>query len=593
MKIRKMIAAVTAVGCVLACTSCAADNPWGQIASGEDPDHIEISLPEMAGETEATELPVETEPVQTTAEPNGETYILYTSDVHCGVDAGFGYAGLAQIRDDLEEQGYQVILVDDGDFLQGAPIGSVDQGESIIEIMNQVGYDIVIPGNHDFDYGVDRLLELASESDFEYLSCNFTHEDELVFAPYTIVNANGIDIAFVGVTTPMTISTVRPAYFQNEDGEYVYGFMEEDQTGEAVYEAVQNAVDEAREEGADLVYLMAHLGNSAVCSPWTYADVLSNTTGIDVCLDGHSHDDDQVVMLNADGEEVTRSAVGYRMDCIGYSHIDAEGTIIETGIWTWTNTESAADLLNITNDTSAFIEEIMAQYEDALNVVIGTSSVNLTVYDPNVEDDAGNPIRMVRRAETNLGDFCADAMRDQSGADIALLTGGSVRTDVGLGDVTYGDLADVFPFGDDLVIVEMTGQQILDALEWGARALPDEAGAFLQVSGLSYEVDVSIESGCVTDEDNCLQSIEGDRRVSNVMVGDDPIDEDATYTVCIQNYLIDKGDGFTMFAEGEIINDSVILDLQALINYLTETLGGQIGEQYADPYGQGRIVINE
>ena len=384
----------------------------------------------------------------------------------------------------------------------------------------------------------------------------------------------------------MTISTVRPAYFQNEDGEYVYGFMEEDQTGEAVYEAVQSAVDEAREEGADLVYLMAHLGNSDVCSPWTYADVLSNTTGIDVCLDGHSHDDDQVVMLNADGEEVTRSAVGYRMDCIGYSHISAEGENIDLSV-------NVLDVIYPGIQTSVFIEEIMAQYEDTLNVVIGASTVNLTIYDPNVEDDAGNPIRMVRRAETNLGDFCADAMRDQSGADIALLTGGSVRTDVGLGDVTYGDLADVFPFGDDLVIVEMTGQQILDALEWGARALPDEAGAFLQVSGLSYEVDVSIESGCVTDEDNCLQSIVGDRRVSNVMVGDDPIDEDATYTVCIQDYLIDKGDGFTMFAESEIINDSVILDLQALIDYLTETLGGQIGEQYADPYGQGRIVINE
>lgn len=586
------MAAFTAVSILFACASCAADNPWGQIPSGQDPDHIEISLPEMAAETEET-VPVETEPVVTTAAPNGETYILFTSDVHCGVDAGFGYAGLAQIRDDLEAQGYQVILVDDGDFLQGAPIGSVDQGESIIEIMNQVGYDIVIPGNHDFDYGVDRLLELVSESDFEYLSCNFTHEDELVFAPYTIVNANGIDIAFVGVTTPKTISTVRPAFFQDDDGEYIYGFMEEDQTGEAVYEAVQNAVDEAREEGADLVYLMAHLGNQGVCSPWTYADVLSNTTGIDVCLDGHSHDDEQVVMLNADGEEVTRSAVGYRMDCIGYSHIGADGEIIETGIWTWSNTESAPDLLNITNDTSVFIEEIMAQYEDSLNVVIGTSSVNLTINDPNVEDEEGNPVRMVRRAETNLGDFCADAMRDQSGADIALLTGGSVRTDVGLGDVTYGDLADVFPFGDDLVIVEMTGQQILDALEWGARALPDEAGAFLQVSGLSYEVDVSVESGCVSDEDNCLQSIVGDRRVSNVMVGDDPIDEDATYTVCIQDYLIDEGDGFTMFAEGEIINDSVILDLQALINYLTETLGGEIGEQYADPYGQGRIVINE
>ena len=592
MKIRKMIAAVTAVGCVLACTSCATDNPWGQIASGEDPDHIEISLPEMAEETEATELPVETEPVQTTAEPNGETYILYTSDVHCGVDAGFGYAGLVQIRDELEAQGYQVILVDDGDFIQGAPIGAITTGEAIIDIMNAVGYDVVIPGNHEFDYGTDRFFELVQMSDFEYISCNFTHEDELVFAPYTIISEGDLDIAFVGVTTPMTISTVRPAYFQNEDGEYVYGFME-DETGEAVYEAVQNAVDEARDNGADLVYLMAHLGNDPACSPWTYSDVLSHTTGIDVCLDGHSHDDQQVVMFNADEQDVTRSAVGYRMDCIGYSHIGADGQILETGIWTWSNTQSAPDLLNITNDITELIDQETASFEDQLDEVIGSTSVTLTINDPNAEDDEGNPVRMVRSAETNLGDFCADAMRDQSGADIALLTGGSVRTDVEAGDVTYGDLMNVFPFGDNLMTVQMTGQQILDALEWGARALPEENGGFLQVSGLSYEVDMSVETGCVADDNNCLQSIEGDRRVSNVMVGDDPIDEDAVYTVCIQSYVYQLGDGYTMFAESNVINNSVILDLQALINYLTDTLGGQIGEQYSDPYGQGRIVINE
>ena len=592
MKIRKMIAAVTAVGCVLACTSCAADNPWGQIASGEDPDHIEISLPEMAEETEATELPVETEPVQTTAEPNGETYILYTSDVHCGVDAGFGYAGLVQIRDELEAQGYQVILVDDGDFIQGAPIGAITTGEAIIDIMNAVGYDVVIPGNHEFDYGTDRFFELVQMSDFEYISCNFTHEDELVFAPYTIISEGDLDIAFVGVTTPMTISTVRPAYFQNEDGEYVYGFME-DETGEAVYEAVQNAVDEARDNGADLVYLMAHLGNDPACSPWTYSDVLSHTTGIDVCLDGHSHDDQQVVMFNADEQDVTRSAVGYRMDCIGYSHIGADGEILETGIWTWSNTQSAPDLLNISNDITELIDQETASFEDQLDEVIGSTSVTLTINDPNAEDDEGNPVRMVRSAETNLGDFCADAMRDQSGADIALLTGGSVRTDVEAGDVTYGDLMNVFPFGDNLMTVQMTGQQILDALEWGARALPEENGGFLQVSGLSYEIDASVESGCVADDNNCLQSIEGDRRVSNVMVGDDPIDEDAVYTVCIQSYVYQLGDGYTMFAESNVINNSVILDLQALINYLTDTLGGDIGEQYSDPYGQGRIVINE
>ena len=586
------MAALMAVGCFLACTACAADNPWGPASSGEDPDHIEISLPDMAEESAATETAVETEPAPAAAEPNGETYILYTSDVHCGVDAGFGYAGLVQIRDELVSQGYQVILVDDGDFIQGAPIGAITTGEAIIDIMNAVGYDVVIPGNHEFDYGTDRFFELVQMSDFEYISCNFTHEDELVFAPYTIISEGDLDIAFVGVTTPMTISTVRPAFFQNEDGEYVYGFME-DETGEAVYTAVQNAVDEARAAGADLVYLMAHLGNDPACSPWTYSDVLSHTTGIDVCLDGHSHDDQQVVMYNADEQDVTRSAVGYRMDCVGYSHIGADGEILETGIWTWTNTQSAPDLLNITNDISELIDQETASFEDSLNEVIGSSSVTLTINDPNVEDDEGNPVRIVRRAETNLGDFCADAMRDQSGADIALLTGGSVRTDVEAGDVTYGDLMNVFPFGDNLMIVQMSGLQILDALEWGARALPDENGGFLQVSGLTYEVDVSVESGCVADENNCLQSISGERRVSNVMIGDDPIDEDAFYTVCIQSYVYQLGDGYTMFADSDVVNNSVILDLQALINYLTDTLGGEIGEQYSDPYGQGRIVINE
>ena len=595
MKIRKISAAVTAVACLWACASCFADNLWEPDASGENVDNIEISLPDMTEETEPAEETEETEATEAVpeqAEPNGETYILFTSDVHCGVDTGFGYAGLDQIRDELEASGYRVVLVDDGDFVQGAPIGAVTQGSAIIDIMNEVGYDVVVPGNHEFDYGIDRFFELVEMSDFEYISCNFTHEDELVFAPYTIISDGDLDIAFVGVTTPMTISMVNPTVFRDEDGEFVYGFMEDD-TGEEVYEAVQNAVDEAREEGADLVYLIAHLGNQDSCSPWTYADVLSHTTGIDVCLDGHSHDTDQVVMQNADGQDVTRSAVGYRMDCIGYSHIGADGTVIGTGIWSWPNEDSAPDLLNITNDISGFIDQETASFNEMLGEVIGTSSVDLTIYDPEQVDESYNPVRAVRTRETNLGDFCADAMRDQSGADIAIIGGGSIRTDLPAGDVTYGDLMSVFPFGNNLLLIEMTGQQILDALEWSARAVPGEIGGFLQVSGLTYEIDVSVESGCIADDDGFFVNVEGDRRVGNVMIGDEPIDADAVYTVCIQQFLYDKGDGFTMFADCNVLNSNIMIDLQALINYITDTLGGQIGDEYSDPYGQGRIVISE
>lgn len=592
MNYKKLLAVFTAICMSFTCISCTSENPWGQIPSGQDPDHIEISLPEMAEETEAVVETEPTEPAVTTAEPNGETYILFTSDVHCGVDAGFGYAGLVQIRDELEASGYQVILVDDGDFIQGAPIGAITEGEAIIDIMNVVGYDVVIPGNHEFDYGVDRFFELVQMSDFEYISCNFTHEDELVFSPYTIVSAGDLDIAFVGVTTPTTLTTVRASTFEDESGEDIYGFMEDD-TGEAVYEAVQQAVDDARSEGADIVYLVAHLGDLATCEPWTYADVLSHTTGIDVCLDGHSHDTDQIVMLNADGESVTRSAVGTRLNCVGYSHISGDGNVIETGIWSWPNTEGAPELLNFRNYISDLIDEEMASFESMLDEVVGSTSVPLRINDPTAVDESGNPIRIIRRAETNLADFCTDAMRDQTGADIVLLCGGAVRTDIEEGDITYGDLMNVFPFGDDLAVVQMTGQQIIDALEWGARALPDEVGGFLQVAGLTYEIDTSIESGCTEDEAGAFTGITGARRVSNVMVGDDPIDEDQVYTVCVQDYLLAQGDGFTMFEDCPVVNSSVILDLQALINYLTETLGGEIGEQYSDPYGQGRIVITE
>ena len=532
-------------------------------------------------------------PAPAPAEKNGDIYILYTCDVHCGVDRGFGYGGLMELRNSLEAQGYTTILVDNGDSIQGESIGTLTRGEAMTELMNIIGYDVAIPGNHEFDYGVDRFLELAGKAKFPYISCNFNKEGKLLFEPYTIIEAAGKKIAFVGVTTPETITTSTPTYFQDDDGNYIYGFLQ-DETGEALYKAVQDAVDSARAAGADHVYLLGHLGMFGYGTLWSYAEIIANTNGIDVLLDGHSHDTEQVVMKNKDGEDVVRSACGTKLSCIGYSLISKDKGIVDTNIWSWPNSKSFPELFGIENEASAAVDKAMDDLSETLDKVIARTNVLLTINDPAEKDDSGSPIRMVRRAETNLGDLCADAFRAAGRADIGIFGGGGVRTSVEKGDITYGDLINLFPFGNYLCVIEATGQQILDALEWGVQKIPGEFGGFLQVSGMSYEVDASVPSGCKSDENNMQTVIEGPRRVSNVKVGGEPIDPQKLYTVASTDYvLLSNGDGLTAFDGAKLLQDRVKLDVQLLIEYITGDLAGEVGAGYLDLAGDGRIVITQ
>ncbi len=526
------------------------------------------------------------------SERSGDIVILFTSDVHCGVDEGFGYAGVQAAREYFRSTGATVLLVDNGDNLQGEPIGTMSKGETCLELMNAMGYDVAIPGNHDFDYGMDRFLELAGKANFPYISCNFNHLGELVFQPYVIKELDGVKVAFVGVTTPRTLTTSTPRYFQDEAGNFVYGFMQ-DETGEALYSAVQSAVDSARAEGAEYVVLMGHLGLSEECRPWTYADVLSHTDGIDAMLDGHSHDSEQLVMKNKDGIDVPRSACGTKLNGIGWCKIDKDGAV-STGLYTWTNPIAAPLMLGISNAMSDAVNKAQGELAGELSTVVASSDVLLTINDPVAVDEKGMPIRMIRRAETNLGDLCADAYREQAGADIGFVNGGGIRVSIPAGDITLGDILRVHPFGNMLTMVQVTGQQILDALEWGARNVPSETGGFLQVSGLSYEIHSYIESGCKTDVNGLFAGIEGERRVKNVKVGGVDIDPEATYTLASHDYmLLDNGDGFSIFDGAPVLLERVKLDNQVLIDYITDTLGGRIGPEYEELTGEGRIVIVE
>ena len=517
--------------------------------------------------------------------------ILFTSDVHCGIDQGWGYAGLYAVKENLSKD-YNVLLVDNGDAIQGEPIGTMTKGEAIIDIMNVMGYDVAIPGNHEFDYGMDRFLELTEKAEFPYISCNFNKEGELVFEPWLMKEIGGVKIAFVGVTTPYTLRSSTPRYFMDDSGNYIYGFLQ-DETGEGVYNAVQESVDAARAEGADYVIVMGHIGNETECAPWMYSDVISHVSGIDAWLDGHSHDTDQVIMQDKDGKDVVRTACGTKLANIGALHITRDGAI-SSELYSWNSSVAAPKLLNIDNAAAEAVSAATDELNAKLAEVVANTTVDLIINDPVAKTDDGKAIRIIRRAETNLGDLCADAYLDQSGeADIAFVNGGGIRVPINKGDITLNDILKVHPFGNSLTVIEVTGQQVLDALEWSVHALPGEFGGFDHVAGLTFEYDATIDSPCVQDEKGFFDHVDEtmERRVRNVLVAGEPIDPEALYKLASHDYqLLNNGDGYTMYDGAKVLQESVKLDNQVLIDYITGTLGGVVGEGYEEPYGQGRIV---
>ena len=386
--------------------------------------------------------------------------------------------------------------------------------------------------------------------------------------------------------------SVAPKYFQNDQGEFIYDFMG-DQTGEKLCAAVQKSVDEATAEGADYVILLAHLGNNDSCRPYTYANVISGTTGITAVVDGHSHDVDQVRMKNKDGKEVVRTACATQMENIGALTITADGKV-SSELFPWaTANYSAPELLGLENPTETAVEEVLKRLNEQTSQVIMHVPVDLTRMEPVITDENGKPIPIDYTTETNLQALVADAYQASSGgADFTLTSDGSIRTDIKAGNLTTGDVLQVLPYSNSLTLAECTGQQVLDALEWGAHSLPGIFGGFLEVSGLTYEVNPTTPSPCVQDGQNQLDYIDGNmaRRVGNVLVNGVPLDPEKTYKVCMTSYLFEGRYGYSMFVGCTALLQDMAADNEALINYLKSLPDGALQERYGDPYGDGRIV---
>ena len=526
--------------------------------------------------------------------PTGDTIVLFTNDVHCGIRDGWGYAGLADLKNTLEAAGNEVILVDAGDHVQGGPIGSLTRGEAIIDIMNNVGYDLATLGNHEFDYGMDQLFALMQQAEYPYLSANFMdlETDTPKLDAYKIIEANGKKIAFVGLSTPESITKSTPTYFMNEDNTaYIYGFCQ-DETGAGVYTAAQNAIDAAKAEGADYVIIVGHMGIDKQSTPWMSTEVIANISGADAFIDGHSHSVINGEVIDKDGKTVLHGQTGTKLENIGKLTIAADGTLTMEML-------PASQKVRDDLEANTYIKAIEAEFAALLNTVVAYTDHVLTVNDP----DTGN--RAVRSAETNLGDLCADAYRYMFDADIAFVNGGGVRANINAGDITFQQIINVHPFGNTAVLAEVTGQQILDALEMGSRVCPDENGGFLQVAGLKYEIHTYVEPNCVVDTDKMWQGpVDATLpyRVQNVKIlnketGEyEPLDLAKKYTLASHNYmLMSMGDGFTMFGKNiTILEDSGKLDNQVLIDYIRsmpEVDGKHQVEGYTDPRGEGRITI--
>lgn len=507
--------------------------------------------------------------VATFAKDSETIVILYENDVHCAVE---GYSKLAAMKNELKSEYEYVGVVSSGDFVQGGTLGAVSKGEYIVELMNLVGYDAIAPGNHEFDYTISRLTELYELSETKYISCNFAKigEGKTYFEPYTIVSYGDVDIAYIGIITPETITSARPSQFRNENGEIIYTFNES-----RLYELVQESIDEATEDGADYVIALSHIGYDESGELNDVTDVIENTDGLDVVLDAHSHSViEEKIVKDKSGDDVLLSSTGTGFENIGKLTI-ANGEFDTELVKTETYTKTDADV-------DAYIAEINESYAELGNRKIGESKVELITH-----NEEGT--RLVRTAETNLGNLCSDALFFVTNADVSYVNGGGLRAPIKSGDMTFNDIYSVFPFNNRIVTAEITGQVLLDMLEMSMISYPQEDGAFPHMSGITFSVNKSIPSSIKVDENGFFTKVDGDYRVYDVKVLDKEsgnykaLELDKKYILAAADYyILNFGSGMSMFKDAKVVESEGMLDVEVLERYITDNLNGVIGEEYKD-----------
>lgn len=603
MKKCKSIALITALIMALSAASC------GQPAKESQPDpapeaaESAVSTGAAGAEAEentagteaaAAEAAVSAEGTKTGREfPAGDpgevaAVILHTNDVHVGLQDNIGYDGLSLYRKELEALYDNVLLIDAGDAIQGAALGAMSKGAEIIKIMNELGYDLAIPGNHEFDFGFDVLDDCSEQLACGYICANFcTIDGETVFEPWRILEAGDLKIGFVGAVTPDTFTRSAIKDVVNEVGEPMYDFLA-DETGDRLAGALQKNIDEVREQGADYVILVAHLGNATEnTSIYSSNAIVGKLNGIDMVIDGHSHEVYNTAIPDKDGKMTPIAQTGTKLQHIGQLTVYKDGQL-EENIIDLVPESAAVPAESVTRkneeryvdpETKTFIDNIYGAYDSIMSRKIGDLSVDL------IKMENGKDLS--RTAENGLCELAADAFRAVGGTQAGLIGAGSLRTNLEAGEVTYQDVVDILPYCNEVIMAEVSGQTLLDALEFGVSFLPENSGGFPQVSGITFSINTEIESSVTMNEKKQFVSVDGEYRVHDVKVDGKDLDPDAIYTLAITQYLLTGGDGFTMFEDAEIISTTGLADNEVVMKYIEEDLNGVIPETYAEP--QGRI----
>lgn len=557
--------------------------------------------------------------------------IVYTNDVHSYIDNvvkdgdgnvvgdGMRFSKIAAMVNDMKTDGENVLLVDAGDEIQGNIYGAMDEGESIINIMSTAGYQLATPGNHEFDYGMTQFLKLAEEAEFPYVTCNFhpTDNDKRIFSDSHVFEIGGQRVAFVGITTPETIISSTPTYFQNEKGEYIYtidGLVDKND----LYASVQRAIDDVKND-ADYVIAIGHLGVGidATKKGWDSKSVIANVAGLDAFIDGHSHTVmENEVIMDKDGREVILTQTGSYLESVGVMKISANGNITTELVKDYDKEDETVAKLE--ND---WIADIDARMNEKIAVLENTMYIN----NPDNAQE-----RLIRSRELNSGDFTSDSIywffNERLGldCDVAIQNGGGIRSEIAAGPVTYLSIKQMSPFGNMICMIAATGQQIVDALEMGSTVtgewdaewnIPAENGGFVHAAGLIYTIDSSVPSSVETDDSGLFKAVTGEYRVKDVKVYNresgeyEPIELDRTYQLAGANYMLrNAGNGLSMFEENKLTVDYVGLDYVILAEYmksfdcegeypLINTSNSPLSKyegylyDYDNPYGAGRINI--
>ena len=529
------------------------------------------------------------------SDSSDDIIILHLNDVHCGVNDNIGYDGFVLYRDELYKKYPNIISVDVGDHIQGGTLGSISEGSAIINIMNKVGFDVAILGNHEFDYGIDQLSKLGENITSKYISSNFCYKKNKtsIFNPYKIIEKGGKKIAFIGVLTPLTFSKTYLSTLRDSNGDAIYDFLTGNNVQE-LYDRVQENVNKARkEEGADYVILLTHIGMEL--EQYTSDELLSKIENVDAVLDGHTHLIYNITKKDINNKNIHISQTGTKLQSIGKLIIKNDGTIISEIIQVIPEPSDKSNAIKLTRggkeiwvnkDMNNFINSIFNIYEDELNILYGSSEYDLLIRPEGTTD---SHFIYCRYQECTVGNLLADAFKSAGKSDAAIVNGGGVRSSINKGDLTRSQIMAVAPFFNNLIVKMLPGQCILDALEFGVSKHPTASGGFPQVSGISYDIDTSLNSKVETDSQGLFLKITGKRKVTNVKINGEEIDPNKNYTISMSDFIGNGGDGYTMMAKYEVFKEGLLTDTDAIAYYIKNDLKGKIPAEYKN--FQGRINL--